>query len=103
MSLIEAVTIPKWGMTMTEGKITQWMIGEGGSVARGQEILEIETTKVTNVLEASASGTLRQIVLAEGTTAPVGALAGVIADESATQEEIDAFIQSYADRIGSGE
>ncbi|PDT08565.1 acetoin dehydrogenase dihydrolipoyllysine-residue acetyltransferase subunit, partial [Rhizobium sp. J15] len=50
MSLIEAVTIPKWGMTMTEGKITQWMIGEGGSVARGQEILEIETTKVTNVL-----------------------------------------------------
>ncbi|EJB08198.1 putative hydrolase or acyltransferase of alpha/beta superfamily [Rhizobium leguminosarum bv. trifolii WSM597] len=103
MSLIEAVTIPKWGMTMTEGKITQWMVGEGGSVARGQEILEIETTKVTNVLEASASGTLRQIVLAEGTTAPVGALAGVIADESATQEEIDAFIQSYADRIGSGE
>ncbi len=103
MSLIEAVTIPKWGMTMTEGTITQWMIGEGASVARGQEILEIETTKVTNVLEAAASGTLRQIVLAEGTTAPVGALAGVIADESATQEEIDAFIQSYADRIGSGE
>lgn len=103
MSLIEAVTIPKWGMTMTEGKITQWMIGEGASVARGQEIMEIETTKVTNVLEAAASGTLRQIVLAEGTTAPVGALAGVIADESATQEEIDAFIQSYADRIGSGE
>jgi len=103
MSLIEAVTIPKWGMTMTEGKITQWMISEGGAVARGQEILEIETTKVTNVLEAASSGTLRRIVLNEGTTAPVGALAGVIADESATQEEIDAFIQSYADRLGSGE
>lgn len=27
MSLIEAVTVPKWGMTMTEGKITQWMVG----------------------------------------------------------------------------
>jgi pyruvate dehydrogenase E2 component (dihydrolipoamide acetyltransferase) len=103
MSLIEAVTIPKWGMTMTEGTITQWMIGEGEPVVRGQEILEIETTKVTNVLEAAAGGILRRVVLAEGTTAPVGALAGVIADEAATLEEIDAFIASYADRLGSGE
>lgn len=65
MSSIEAVTVPKWGMTMTEGKITQWMVGEGDPVTRGQEILEIETTKVTNVVEAAASGTLRRIVLAE--------------------------------------
>lgn len=103
MSSIEAVTVPKWGMTMTEGKITQWMVGEGGHVARGQEILEIETTKVTNVVEAAATGTLRRIVLGEGTTAPVGALAGVIADEAATPEEIDAFIASYAGRLGSGD
>jgi pyruvate dehydrogenase E2 component (dihydrolipoamide acetyltransferase) len=103
MSLIEAVTIPKWGMTMTEGTITQWMIGEGETVVRGQEILEIETTKVTNVLEAATGGILRRVVLPEGTTAPVGALAGVIADEAATAEEIDAFIASYADRLGTGE
>jgi pyruvate dehydrogenase E2 component (dihydrolipoamide acetyltransferase) len=102
MSLIEAVTVPKWGMTMTEGTITQWMVNEGDTIARGQEILEIETTKVTNVLEAAASGTLRRIVLQQGTTAPVGALAGVITDEAATTEEIDAFIESYADRLGSG-
>jgi pyruvate dehydrogenase E2 component (dihydrolipoamide acetyltransferase) len=103
MSLIEAVTVPKWGMTMTEGTITQWMVSEGDTIARGQEILEIETTKVTNVLEAAASGTLRRIVLQQGTTAPVGALAGVITDDAATAEEIDAFIESYADRLGSGE
>jgi pyruvate dehydrogenase E2 component (dihydrolipoamide acetyltransferase) len=103
MSLIEAVTVPKWGMTMTEGTITQWMASEGETIVRGQEILEIETTKVTNVLEATASGSLRRIVLKEGTTAPVGALAGVIADDSATADEIEAFIASYADRLGSGE
>ncbi|WP_024927720.1 acetoin dehydrogenase dihydrolipoyllysine-residue acetyltransferase subunit [Mesorhizobium sp. NBIMC_P2-C4] len=103
MSLIEAVTVPKWGMTMTEGTITQWMVKEGDSIAHGQELLEIETTKVTNVVEAAASGILRQIVLQEGTTAPVGALAGVITDATATQEEIDAFIASYADRLGSSE
>lgn len=103
MSLIEAVTVPKWGMTMTEGTITQWMVNEGDTIARGQEILEIETTKVTNVLEAAASGTLRRIVLQQGTTAPVGALAGVITDDAATTEEIDAFIETYADRLGAGE
>lgn len=103
MSLIEAVTVPKWGMTMTEGTITQWMVGEGDTIARGQEILEIETTKVTNVVESAASGTLRRIVLKEGTTAPVGALAGVITDDGATQDEIEAFIASYADRMGAGE
>lgn len=103
MSLIEAVTVPKWGMTMTEGTITQWMVGEGDDVVRGQEILEIETTKVTNVLESAASGTLRRIVLKEGTTAPVGALAGVIADDAATPDEIEAFIANYADRMDTGE
>jgi pyruvate dehydrogenase E2 component (dihydrolipoamide acetyltransferase) len=103
MSLIEAVTIPKWGMTMTEGKITQWIVPEGSLIERGQEILEIETTKVTNVLEAAAGGKLRRIVLEEGTTAPVGALAGVIADDDATAEEIDAFVASYADRLQAAE
>lgn len=103
MSLIEAVTVPKWGMTMTEGTITRWMADEGDTIVRGQEILEIETTKITNVVESAASGTLRRIVLAQGTTAPVGALAGVISDDDATAEAIDAFIESYADRLGSGE
>lgn len=101
MSQIEAINIPKWGMTMTEGTITGWLVPEGSAIAKGQEILEIETTKVTNAVESSASGILRRIVLATGTTAPVGALAGVIADSSATDSEIEAFIQTYADRSGA--
>lgn len=103
MSTIEAVTIPRWGMTMTEGTITQWLVAEGGSVERGQELIEIESSKVSNVIEAAASGKLRRIVLAEGVTAPVGALAGVIADSAVTDEEIEAFIASYASRLGSAE
>jgi pyruvate dehydrogenase E2 component (dihydrolipoamide acetyltransferase) len=103
MSTIEAVTMPKWGMTMTEGTITSWLVAEGDVIERGQEIVEIETTKLSNVVEAAAAGVLRRIVMPEGTTAPVGALAAVIADESASDEEIAAFIASYAGRQGDGQ
>lgn len=102
MSRIEAVTVPKWGMTMTEGTIVQWNIAEGDVIAKGDEIVEIETTKLTNVVESSVAGTLRRIVIAEGVTAPVGALAAVVVEGDATEEEIEAFISSYASRAGSG-
>lgn len=101
MSSIEAVTVPRWGMTMTEGTITEWLVAEGAIIDRGQEILEIETTKVSNVVESPASGTLRRIVLQSGVTAPVGALAGVLADITATEQDIDAFVESYANRLGA--
>lgn len=100
MARIEALTVPKWGMTMTEGTVVNWLVAEGAVIAKGDEVVEIETSKLTNVVEASASGTLRRIVLSEGETAPVGALAAVIADDSATDTELDEFVASYAARLG---
>jgi len=99
MSLIAAVTMPKWGMTMTEGTVVQWLAKEGDRITRGQELLEIESTKVSNVVEATADGILKHILLREGDLAPVGALIGVIAHEAATPAEIDALIERYADRM----
>lgn len=97
---IEAVTIPKWGMTMTEGIVADWLVAEGDEVSRGQEIIEVESTKTTNAVESAASGILRRIVVQVGDTAPVGALVGVIADASVSDEDIDAFIASFADANG---
>lgn len=93
---IEAITIPKWGMTMTEGLLAEWMVAVGDRIERGQEIMEVESTKTTNAVESPVSGILRRIVVPEGDTAPVGALVAVVADSSTSDEEIDAFIAQYA-------
>ncbi len=92
---IQAITMPKWGLAMEEGKVVAWESGEGEAVEAGQEILEIETTKITNVFESPAGGLLRRCIVQEGDTVPVGALLGVVAPESVSEAEIDAFIERF--------
>jgi pyruvate dehydrogenase E2 component (dihydrolipoamide acetyltransferase) len=92
---IHAITMPRWGMTMTEGQVVKWLVEVGDTVAPGQEILEIETEKIANVLESSAAGVLRKKLIAEQATAGVGSLLGVAADHEVSDGEIEEFIAKF--------
>ena len=93
---IKPIGMPKWGLAMTEGKVNAWLVPQGATLAAGDEILEIETSKITNVFESPHAGILRRRVAGEGDTLPVGALLGVVADPAVPDSEIDAFVAEFA-------
>ncbi|HVZ50106.1 MAG TPA: dihydrolipoamide acetyltransferase family protein [Gemmatimonadaceae bacterium] len=75
--------------TMEEGRLAKWVRNEGDAVKNGDVLAEVETDKAIMELVARGEGILRKRVLAEGATAPVGALVGVIAGKD---EDIAALI-----------
>lgn len=94
MSEIKTLEIPKWGLSMEEGTIAQWLIQEGTQFSKGQEICEIETTKIVNVLEAPFDGLLRKIIAKDGDTLVIGGVIAICADAQVSDAEVEAFAQS---------
>jgi pyruvate dehydrogenase E2 component (dihydrolipoamide acetyltransferase) len=67
----EAIVMPRLSDSMEEGTILRWLIADGQPVARGQELVEIETDKASMTYESDRDGVL-QILVAEGESVAVG-------------------------------
>jgi pyruvate dehydrogenase E2 component (dihydrolipoamide acetyltransferase) len=74
----EAIYMPKYGMTMTEGIITEWHFKEGDEVAEGDALLTVETEKVDTDIEAPVSGKLVGIRYEVDAEVPVGEIIAYI-------------------------
>ncbi len=75
--------------TMEEGRLVSWHKSEGDAVKAGDVLAEVETDKAIMELVARADGVLRKRLIADGATAPVGQIVGIIA---APDENIDALV-----------
>lgn len=92
---ITPITVPKWGLEMSEGTLVSWHFAEGETVSSGDELVDFETEKIVNSLESPIGGTLRRRLAAEGDTLSVGTLIGILADDSVDETAIDAFVESF--------
>jgi len=95
MSSILKLTMPKWGLSMTEGTLVRWLVEEGAHVEPGMEVCDVETEKIANAIECNVSGTLRRKAAQEGDVVSVSGLLGVVADATVSDAEIEAYIKDF--------
>ena len=95
MVSITPIIMPTWGLSMTEGTVGAWLVEVGTEITVGMPILDVETDKIANAVEAPDPGLLRRKVANEGELLPVKALLGVLADSSVSEAEIDAYVAAY--------
>ena len=78
--MADEVKLPRLGQGMESGTIVKWLKSEGDQVEKGEPLYELDTDKVTQEVEAEASGVLLKITVAEG-EADVGTTIAVIGEQ----------------------
>src|SRR6476659_9124130 len=72
------VVMPQMGVSVSEGTITRWAKQVGERIEADETIVEISTDKVDTEVPAPATGVVREILVPEGETVPVGTRIAVI-------------------------
>lgn len=91
--MAEILVMPKLGLTMKEGHLVQWLAEEGEHVRVGQPVVEVETDKVTNQVEAPVEGVLLRRIAPE-VDVPVGEPIGVLGEPGEDTSDIRLFGES---------
>jgi pyruvate dehydrogenase E2 component (dihydrolipoamide acetyltransferase) len=87
------VKLPRLGQGMESGTVVKWLKAEGDAVEKGEPLYELDTEKVTQEVEAEASGVLLKIAVPEGevpvgtTIAYIGEAGEQVAAETETEPE----------------
>lgn len=74
------VKMPKWDLTMKEGKITRWFKNEGDSVDKGDDLFEVKTMHNRDKVKSPVAGRLSQILIPAGRRVPVKVAVAALAE-----------------------
>ena len=69
--MASVIIMPKQGLLMEEGTITNWLVKEGEKTTEGTPLFEMETDKLTITMDSTATGTMLKILHPEGDTVPI--------------------------------
>lgn len=92
------VKMPRLGVTMQNGTVSNWLVNEGETVEKGDYLFELETEKSTLEIEAQTSGVLKKIIVPEGKVVPINTIIAIIGDED---EEVD--LSAYEEKASANE
>jgi pyruvate dehydrogenase E2 component (dihydrolipoamide acetyltransferase) len=82
---------------MEEGNLAKWLKKEGDKISSGDVIAEIETDKATMEVEATDSGIMGKILIAEGTNGvKVNSLIAVLLESGEDSSAIDSIIANFS-------
>jgi len=81
MAIVE-VKVPQLSESVAEATLLQWHKEVGSSVARDENLIDIETDKVVLELPAPQAGVITQIVKPSGSTVVAGEVIGLIDTEA---------------------
>ena len=77
------VLLPKVGLTMTEGTITEVLVEDGTTIGIGDPLLTVATDKVDVDIEAESAGVFH-LAVERGATLPPGAVVGWVLEPGET-------------------
>jgi len=72
------VYLPQWGMGMNDATIIKWLKKEGDSVNKGDQLVEVESSKVNAEIESPENGKIGKIIHKEGEVVKVGEIVAII-------------------------
>ena len=88
--------MPQLGETVTEGTVAQWLKKVGDSVEKYEAFLEVSTDKVNAEVPSPVTGVIKEVLVKEGDTVPIGTAIAVIEEQGSASAEPVALSQSPA-------
>ncbi len=79
------ITMPQLGETVTEGTVERWIKKAGDPVEKYEAFLEVSTDKVNSEVPSPVTGTIRELLVQEGTTVATGTPIAVIDEVGAAK------------------
>lgn len=95
------ITMPQLGETVTEGTVAQWLKKPGESVEKYEAFVEVSTDKVNAEVPAPVTGVIRELLISEGQTVPIGAPIAIIDEVGAASETPPAASNSPSEQVAA--
>jgi pyruvate/2-oxoglutarate dehydrogenase complex dihydrolipoamide acyltransferase (E2) component len=82
------IKMPEAGFSITEGTVIEWYKEVGDKVEEGENVVSVETDKITVEVPAERSGILHEVKYAAGEVVPVGGIIGLILEVGERPQEV---------------